>query len=242
MTLGGAGATVLDLPETEAELVKAQAKRIDSDAVLRMIDALAAAEGRLRYALSKKIFFEIALVKAIKARQMVGIDGVIGKLNELKAQLAGGGTAAPSRQPAATKQTAASDKATASGAAAQPAASLEEAWEYAVEHLGKVTPLAKTYLVGTRPLGMKGNTVIVGFDPEFADRREFVDTGRNRELLQAKLREKLRLDVSLKFEIAEPGAPKAAGPVKKNPEDFKDDPLIKKALEIFKGTVVEVRQ
>jgi hypothetical protein len=33
----------------------------------------------------------------------------------------------------------------------------------------------------------------------------------------------------------------AAAPSKFSKEDFKNDPLIKKALEIFKGTIVEVR-
>src|SRR6266446_755533 len=84
VTLGEEGIASLQLPDTEIERLKAQAKRTDSDAVLRIIDALAAAEGRLRYALSKRVFFEIALVKAVKARDMVGIDGLLKKLNELK--------------------------------------------------------------------------------------------------------------------------------------------------------------
>ncbi len=262
VTLGGDGAGLLDLPETELALVKAQAQRIDADAVLRVIDALAAAEGRLRYALSKRILFEIALIKASKARQTVGIDGVLKKLNELKNQL-GGATPAPSaptqtepRAAAAAKPSAVLEK---SAADAGATASIEEAWRYAVEHLGKVTPLAKTYLIGTRALGMKGGVFTVGFDPEFADRREFVDTTRNRELLQAKLKEKLHADVSVKFEVAETSAPaaprtvkavkpmaapaaKAVEAVKASPDDFKNDPLIKKALEIFRGTVVEVRK
>jgi DNA polymerase-3 subunit gamma/tau len=39
---------------------------------------------------------------------------------------------------------------------------------------------------------------------------------------------------------AEPAAPKAA-PIQLSKEDFKNDPLIKRALEIFKGQIVEVR-
>jgi hypothetical protein len=72
------------------------------------------------------------------------------------------------------------------------------------------------------------------------------------------LKEKLRSDVVLRFEIAEVAAsgkpvsaaaapksapaPKGAVPVKKNADDFKNDPLIQKALEVFKGTIVEVRK
>ncbi|HUK82725.1 MAG TPA: DNA polymerase III subunit gamma/tau [Verrucomicrobiae bacterium] len=246
MTLGGEGTEVLDLPETELELVKNQAQRIDSDAVLRVIDALAAAEGRLRYALSKRISFEIALVKAIKARQMIGIDGVLKTLNELKEQTGSRGTEVPVVAGVMAKTQNRGKN------AAPTTASLEEAWEYAVEHLGKVTPLAKSYLVGTRPLGLKGSVLTIGFDPVFSDRREFVDRPRNIELLQGKLKEKLRMDVTLKLEVSETAtatlpkaaASKAHGPeaVKKSPDDFKDDPLIKKALEIFKGTVVDVRK
>src|SRR5258706_5790971 len=49
VTLGAEGIASLQLPDTEMELLQAQAKRADSDAVLRIIDALAVAEGRLRY-------------------------------------------------------------------------------------------------------------------------------------------------------------------------------------------------
>ena len=252
-TIAAESAGSSDLPENEQELLAAQAQRVDADTTLRMIDALAGAEGRLRFALSKRVYFEIALVKAIKARQAVGIDGVLQKLQEFKSQLGSTNPAVEitGRKLSAPEKTAESLSVSTVG--------VDEAWAYAVEHLGKVTPLARTYLVGTRPLGMKGNVLSIGFAPEFADRREFVDTARNRELLQAKLKEKLRADISLKFEVTEkvtataerpekPAAQKdsAAGrksePAKKNLDDFKDDPLIKKALEIFKGTIVEVRK
>ena len=93
VTLGEDGVQSLQLPGTEIDLLQAQAKRVDADAVLRIIDALSAAEGRLRYALSKRVFLEIALVKAVKARELVGIDGVLKKLNELKGQVVIGASA-----------------------------------------------------------------------------------------------------------------------------------------------------
>ncbi len=279
LTVSQAETTSLDLPDTTAEILTQQAARIDADAVLRVIDSLAAAEGRLRYALSKRIFFEIALVRAIKAREAVGIDGILKKLNELKA---GGATATvshpsppspvpaaskPGRQasakpsssssaPAKAKETT-SPKATAVAVEESPSGDLDQAWAAAVSHLGKVAPLAKTYLVGTRPLGIKGTVITIGFDPEFAERREFVDTGKNRELLQGKLREQLHREVTLKFEVSdevsvgagtvEPASAtssKQAAPRRAaaGSDEFRDDPLIKQALEVFKGTIVEVRK
>src|ERR1039457_5464336 len=183
VTLGAEGVASLQLPESEMELLVAQAKRTDSDAVLRIIDALAAAEGRLRYALSKRVFFEIALVKAVKARDMVGIDGLLKKLNELKSGVLPG-PAASDVPPTRVAPVAAPTRIREATPANSPA-SIEEAWAYALEHLGKVTPLAKSYLVGTRVFGLKGNVLIVRFDPEFADRKEFADHPRNIEILQA---------------------------------------------------------
>jgi DNA polymerase-3 subunit gamma/tau len=263
VTLGEEGIESLQVPESEIDLLRAQAKRADADAVLRILDALAAAEGRLRYALSKRVFLEIALVKAVKARELVGIDGVLKKLNELKGQAMPGGSPV-SHAPSAANIPAASDSKVSKTGASVPQRhggdtapadlpiSLEDAWAHAVEHLGKVTPITRSYLVGTRPLRMQGNVLVVGFDQEFADRKEFADRPRNIEVLQAKLREKLQIDVALKFEVMKSAAPtsarttaapgKAAEPAKKGLDEFKNDPLIKKALEIFKGTIVEVRK
>jgi len=239
MTLSADASKLLDVPDTELALLKAQAKRVDSDAVLRMIDALTAAEGRLRYALSKRVFLEIALVRAIKARQMVGLEGVLQKLNELKSGVATmpAAPAAPAPVPAPT-----------------PAASVEEAWQYAVDQLGKAVPMAKNYLRGAKLLtGSQANLLTVAFDPEFAQQRDFVAQARNVEVLQTRLREKLHREVSLKFELSEAAAPpvppppraanpKPAAPVARSLEEFRNDPLIKKALEVFKGTIVEVRK
>jgi DNA polymerase-3 subunit gamma/tau len=259
VTLGAEGSASLQLPDTEMELLLAQAKRTDSDGVLRVIDAVAPAEGRLRYALSKRVFFEIALVKAVKARDMVGIDGLLKKLNELKSGVPASPIAsdvAPTRvAPVAPAPPTRIREATP----ATSPASLDDAWAYALEHLGKITPLAKSYLVGTQVSGLKGNVLTVRFDPEFADRKEFASHSRNIEILQASLKEKLRMDIALKFEVGEaPAAPapkvaaaapakssapvRVAEPGKMSADDFKNDPLIKKALEIFKGTIVEVRK
>jgi DNA polymerase-3 subunit gamma/tau len=243
-----------------------QAKRLDTDAALRIIETLAAAENRLRYTLSKRVYLEIALVKAIQARELTGIDAVLQKLNELKrniGSLPAVEASAPARlneSPRPVSYSAPVRSSPAAGAVAP-----EEAWQIAVEHLAKLSPMARTYLVNTKPVGLRGNTFVVEFDAEFASHRELADTPRNHEVLQNKLRELLQKDVGLKFEIGEieakaaavkpnllrtvAPAPVVASDVKPPPpppgkislEEFRNDPLIKKALEIFKGTIVEVR-
>ncbi len=245
MSLGTEAAKLLEVPETELALLKAQAGRVDSDAVLRMIDALTNAESRLRYALSKRVFLEIAFVRAIKAKQMVGLEGILQKLNELKASTPASPTtastgSAPVARPAAP----------ASPAAPSGPVSLEEAWQAAVEHFGKVMPYAKSQLTSAKLIGIQGGIITVGFEPDFKAQRDFVAQARNLEVLQATLKEKLRRDVQVKFEITAAAAPSATAaartaspaPVARTMEEFKNDPLIQKALEVFKGTIVEVRK
>ncbi len=212
VTLGPEGIASLQLPDTEMELLVAQAKRTDSDAMLRIIDALAAAEGRLRYALSKRVFFEIALVKAVKARDMVGIDGLLKKLNELKSGLASSSVDSDIPVAKAAPVTPATHVRETAPTPANSPASVEEAWAYALEHLGKVSPLGKSYLVGARPLGLRGNVLVVQFDPEFADRKELADRPSNMEVLRNSLKEKLRMDVALKFDVGEAAAEAAPAP------------------------------
>ena len=109
----------------------------------------------------------------------------------------------------------------------------------------------------------------IGFDPEFEGHMGLADTARTHSLLQTKLGELGYPNVQFKFIRAEAPArpappslepqpaPKTPGgpacrcrrarerqirlSVPVSQEDFKNDPLIRKALEIFKGQIVEVR-
>jgi len=113
------------------------------------------------------------------------------------------------------------------------------------------------------PVSLAKNLLTIGFDPEFEDHLSLVDNAHNHTLLQTKLTELGLAGTQIKFvkaprptgwipgaitapAPATPGAP-AAERQEKAPtasfdkNDFKNDPLIKKALEIFKGQIVEVR-
>jgi hypothetical protein len=104
-----------------------------------------------------------------------------------------------------------------------------------------------------RPLKLTPDTFIVGFDPEFELAMEFVNTDKSREILQSKLREFTRKAMKIKIVSAnDPSIPEGDEPmiepssVRGTPLDsdttFENDPLIKTALEIFKGQIVEIRR
>ena len=323
--------SLLDISEAEAATLAKQAEEVSGDAITRIMEVLADAEGRLRDAASKKIFLEISLLKAIEARNAMSIDSVLKKLTELRNNGGGSAPAAASAAPRATTSPAPRPSAPANQMASEPAPAprpaapvastafetqrtsapsasatavleepvaqvapsapseasgggteLEGVWAQLVEAVGRVSPFMKTYLLESHPVSMNRNMFTIGFDPEFKDHLGLVDNQKNRTILETKLKEMGHQDVSVRFVQAEApaGRVRVAAPVETPPEfsapretasrngangsngnsptaaanpqaaplaskfskeDFKNDPLIKKALEIFKGTIVEVR-
>jgi DNA polymerase-3 subunit gamma/tau len=146
---------------------------------------------------------------------------------------------------------------------------LSELWSKLLEAVGRASPFTRSYLVDANPVSFEKNILTIGFDAEFEDHLGLVDNARNHTLLQTKLMELGRANAQIRFikveapagrapqttvamaaapvtsaKSAAPGAPvskekSAVAPFNKG--DFKKDPLIQKALEIFKGQIVEVR-
>ena len=153
--------------------------------------------------------------------------------------------------------------------AAPVSADLAGLWAKLIEAVGRASPFTRSYLVDANPVSFEKNILTIGFDPEFEDHLGLVDNARNHALLQTKLAELGHANAQFKFvkvetstvraippTVAAPAVPVAsarpaiaAAPATKekaavvpfNKNDFKDDPLIQKALEIFKGQIVEVR-
>ena len=294
---------LLEASEAEAAELKSQAALANTDALTRILEVFADAELRLRDAASKKISIEVALLRAIEARNAVPLDAVLKQLNALRA---GAGTApvaatipaarttpAPSAAtPAFSLREAAAPvapkpiaKATPPPVPAAPAAApvpattdLTELWSRLIEAVGRVSAFTRSYLLDAHPVAFEKGVLTIGFDPEFADKLGLVDNSRNHTLLQTKLAELGRPNAMVKFIQSErpigytftkpaenvppatPAATRSTAPfpaenkspvapaaerkpaaVVFNKEEFKNDPLIKKALEVFKGTIVEVR-
>jgi DNA polymerase-3 subunit gamma/tau len=283
---------LLETSEAETTAIKEQAALAGTDALTRVLEALADAELRLRDAASKKILLEVTLLRAIEARNALPIDAVLKQLNQLRgsapqsvASAPAAASPTPSRTfaPAPTQAPASAPtpilRETAAPVKTAPAnENLRELWARLVDAVGKASPFTRGYLLDAHPVSFEKSIFIIGFDPEFEDHLGLVDNSRNHTLLATKLSELGHHNAMIKFVKAEapggwerpaapaptpaPSAPKTAAPapaskttasapapavekksapVPFNKEEFKNDPLIKKALEIFKGTIVEVR-
>jgi DNA polymerase III subunit gamma/tau len=304
---------MLEVSEAEAESLAEQIKSVTPEGLTRILEVFADAEMRLRDATSKKILVEVALLKAIEARQALSIDSVLKQLRHLQGGGRGGevvtipmSTPAPAPAPApkpfraaasaaapaapvaapkveVTTQPAVLHEAATTRPPTPPPADLETLWAQLLE---AIPPITRMSLAQGHPVSFNKERGVftVGFAPDHAHNLGFVDNARNQALLQARLQELGHANGLFKFIKAEPSpgrvpvsapapaapapapaaapaakaptpatatkaaAPAAAAPQPEKPtpvpfdkETFKNDPLIQKALELFKGQLVEVR-
>jgi hypothetical protein len=122
--------------------------------------------------------------------------------------------------------------------------------------------LAKSYLIDAKPVQVAQDKVVIGFDPEFASKREAMNLPRNIQAVQKALSDVLKRQVSVSFTILgaeetrslpadkpQPARPSAvsAEPAqgsqdKKNRQQWTQDPAVKRALEAFNGDIIDIRE
>ena len=86
--------SLLEATESEFEVLASQTRAIEVESLTRVLESLSQAESHLRDAPSKRIFLEVALLKAIEARNAVSLDVVLRQLQALR-------SAAPASAPIA---------------------------------------------------------------------------------------------------------------------------------------------
>jgi len=249
----------LDLQKSLA----AQAQLIETDRLLELIDQFAEAEGRMKWAPNKKLHFEVALIKAIQTLSQVTLNEVIENLNALR----DGKSTAPSVSakksspvaagvsPASKKAAAGTAASTAPRVAEQASQSMPPASEATVdpvqvwEKVSAQVPAQKGFLrssVGSaHVLGVEGRNLLLGFSLEQKPMMDILNTTANRKFLETLLHEITGKDWSVKVSVKEELPPKhataqtepAEGSKTSSAADFKDDPLIQEALEMFKGEI-----
>ena len=250
-----------DHDENSRRVFAEQANRIDSRRLLDLIDLFAASESRLKWAPDKKLHFEIALIKAVQSLGQASLDDVIETLSEIRAGKSP--SAAPAKPaaravsraaetpPGPTVARAAAPSAPASDAStALPAGTAAELWQRVVGDVRSSRPLIRSWLESGRPIALEGNMLTVGFNPKHRIVIESLSTGSNRQFLEDSLARNAGRPVRLKMEMRDdvpesPAADSSAGPSTTESADplerFRNDPLIRQALDIFEAEIVSAQ-
>ncbi len=121
-------------------------------------------------------------------------------------------------------------------------------WPQAVQLVYARRPLIKTWIDAAHFLGTEGHNFLLGFAPDRKTVMESLSRPTNRSFLDGLLKELTGTDWKVKLSVEEhlPETPSASETAPSRPkpgesvETFKNDPLIKEALEIFKGEIKSV--
>ncbi|MEO5721267.1 MAG: DNA polymerase III subunit gamma/tau [Chthoniobacterales bacterium] len=253
-------------PELQSAL-ETQSALLETDRLLELIDQFAGAEGRMKWAPNKKLHFEVAVIKAIQTLSQVTLNEVIENLSALREGKAPPDAKAPRSSappPAKIQRPTPNVERSMPKSEAAPAARVAEVapesldlaalWQKAVEQIRARRPLIKGWIESAKVLGEEGRFFLLGFPPSEKAAMESIAMPRNRDFLQALLKEIGGRDWEIKFSMQEglkvealkteaEAPPTEPEPPPKAPEkasNFKDDPLIREALKIFQGEIKPV--
>ena len=125
----------------------------------------------------------------------------------------------------------------------------EAVWKKTIEQIRVSRPLIRGWVESAKALGIDGRFFLLGFPPEQKMAMESVASPRTRDFLEALIKQISGNDWKIRFLLKEglPVAPVAEEPAaeddapaqKKTDSQamFKDDPLIREALQIFRGEI-----
>jgi DNA polymerase-3 subunit gamma/tau len=133
-------------------------------------------------------------------------------------------------------------------------------WHDLIERVGKQASLAKNLLIDARPLAVTADKVVIGFDPEFSKNMERLQASSFLRPVQAVLSQALKRQVGVEMRlIPSDGAqvdvpadhtvdrvaesrPGFGAKTARTKQDWVQEPVVRRALEIFNGSIVDIRE
>ena len=245
-------------PELQPSLGK-EAALIETDRLLELIEQFAEAEGRMKWAPNKKLHFEVAIIKAIQSLGQATLDEVIEKLGELRdggksqptpfANATAGKPATPPTKPApvaagasplprtrAAGTTAAATEPRVEEKAAAPVDS-EKLWQAVLAKIPAQKAFVRNSATAAHVVGIEGRNFKLGFAPGDKAAMDILGTQANRKFVETLLHEITGNDWILKLSVNEELISKSKAAEEDSPNDFKDEPLIQEAIELFNARV-----
>jgi len=256
-----------ELTMREREAVAALASSLTMRGILAILEELSLLESRLRYALSKEVLFEVALLQLAQLREKVSLESLLHQLGQEEGAPAPAAAPGLAPAPVAPAPVAAAPKpvpaplaasapapAPTPAAPARPAADPAKAWAKAVARFAAERPLEAPAIQLTRYTDIRSDRIEVALPSNLKHKIAAFIAPRNLPLLTETLREELGKPYEIVFlasdpavtvapsaapEMAKPGEPAAAPPPARiDQKDFVNDPQIKKAMELFQARIV----
>jgi DNA polymerase-3 subunit gamma/tau len=221
----------------------AHAELISMDRLLELIEQFAAAEGRMKWAPNKKLHFEVAIIKAIQSLGQATLDEVIEKLGELRD---GSGGSKPVTAGADRGETKPMAQGAGVGTPGYSKTRVEEnsatvepqtLWERVLAKIPAQKGFVRNSASAAHVLGIEGRNLKLGFATVDKAMMDILGTQANRKFVETLLHEITGKDLSLKLTVNEELASRNAVVPEHSSHDFKGDPLINEAIELFNAKI-----
>ena len=197
----------------------------------------------MKWAPNKKLHFEVAIIKAIQSLGQATLDEVIEKLGELRdgggaKPVAGIGDAGRPKESHSQRagvtdpgysKTRVEDKATNVDS--------EKIWQAVLAKIPAQKGFVRNSASAAHVLGIEGRNFRLGFAPGDKAMMDILGTQANRKFVETLLHEISEKDWTLKLTVNEELASRNAAVTEHSPQDFKDEPLIQEAIELFNARV-----
>jgi DNA polymerase-3 subunit gamma/tau len=251
-------------PDVQKSLAT-QAELVSTDRLLELVDQFAAAEVRMKWAPNKKLHFEVAIIKAIQSLGQTTLDEVIEKLGELQDSGRTQPPDAPAPKPLAagapyaigsakaddrgkTKPMMQRAPVTAPGYSTtrvedkaptiDPEVDSEKIWQAVLAKIPAQKAFVRNSASAAHVLGIEGRSFKLGFAPGDKAMMDILGTQANRNFVEMLLHEISGKDWTLKLSMNEELASRTAVAAEESgSHDFKNEPLIQEAIELFNARV-----
>jgi DNA polymerase-3 subunit gamma/tau len=230
------------------------------DRLLDLIEQFAAAEGRMKWAPNKKMHLEVAVIRAIQTLNQATLTEVLDTLTALRggAPVSAPAKNAPSAAKPAPKPVPAPKPSVPKAAAEStaPVDSVHETpsaidpaslWASALEAIRNERHPLRLWAASGTLLGIEGGIAVLGFQNDQSLAANHCEEPANckylEDLLSRLANQPLKLRCELREQLDIPNVPPTPAPqptrepVRDPMEDFRNDPLIRKALELFKAEI-----
>jgi DNA polymerase-3 subunit gamma/tau len=244
-----------DISDEIRQSFASQASLIETNRVLELIDQFAATEGRMKWAPNKKLHFEVAVIKAIQTLTQATLDDVIENLSALR-------DGNPIETKSAVKQSARTEDKTAkqtvqpglaesiaddakkSGDTDRLKLNAEKIWDEVISRIPKHKGFLHNLVASAHFMGIEGRNFVLGFPPDQKSLIETVGTTNKRKFLESLMAKVTGKQLSAKLITKEglpPKSPKAQIENSANRKRAEASPIVREALEMFKGEIKETR-
>jgi DNA polymerase-3 subunit gamma/tau len=231
----------IELAAADLESLRQQAAGTDTERLIMLFDSLSRTLDEMRWSPHQRFTLEVGLVKACSLAPLKPLGEVIERMRLLEAKVGPREQNEGVRQETVRERPAGYSRSHKQQALASPAPSAApgDTWGRILGALQKKKPAIASAFAGSKVVEHTEEAMVIGirgssFQLEIAEKKE------NRELLEQLAAEALGKRVSVTFRplTADSGPVSKAAPAKK-PAGGGQDPLLKDALNIFNGQIVE---